>query len=91
MGVPIGPPRKAATGAAPEKDSGHLCYWEVTRVRLKDEGRHGKAWGRLVWRGESLSCLILAASLSLAFYLEYTLAVGSESWRRLRHFSSSLD
>ena len=27
-------------------------YWEITRVRLKDEGNHGKAWGKLVWRGE---------------------------------------
>ncbi|KAG8903830.1 hypothetical protein FRB99_002681 [Tulasnella sp. 403] len=25
-------------------------YWEVTRVRLKDEGKHGKAWGKLVWK-----------------------------------------
>ena len=28
-------------------------YWEVTRTKLKDDGRHGKAWGRLVWRGKS--------------------------------------
>lgn len=27
------------------------CYWEVTRTRLKLEGQHGKAWGKLVWRG----------------------------------------
>lgn len=26
-------------------------YWEITQVRLKDEGRHGKAWGKLVWKG----------------------------------------
>ena len=27
------------------------CYWEVTRTKLKCEGKHGKAWGKLVWRG----------------------------------------
>ncbi|KAF8529249.1 hypothetical protein BU17DRAFT_37295 [Hysterangium stoloniferum] len=27
------------------------CYWYVTRVKLKDGGLHGKAWGRLFWRG----------------------------------------
>ena len=27
------------------------CYWEVTRTKLKLEGKHGKAWGHLVWRG----------------------------------------
>lgn len=26
-------------------------FWEVTKVRLKHEGQHGKAWGRLYWRG----------------------------------------
>ena len=29
------------------------CYWEVTRTKLKLEGTHGKAWGRLIWRGAS--------------------------------------
>lgn len=28
-------------------------YWEVTKVKLKNEGRNGKAWGKLVWRGKS--------------------------------------
>ena len=27
------------------------CYWEVTRTRLKLGGKHGKAWGKLVWKG----------------------------------------
>jgi len=32
------------------------CFWEVTRVRFrKGEGEHGKAWGRLVWRGKVVS------------------------------------
>src|SRR5258706_1410507 len=28
------------------------CYWKVTRVKLKDEGRHGRVWGRLIWKGQ---------------------------------------
>lgn len=28
-------------------------YWVVTRSKLKCEGRHGKAWGRLYWKGQS--------------------------------------
>lgn len=36
----------------PAKEEGHLCYWEITKVRLKDGGNHGKAWGRFVWRGK---------------------------------------
>lgn len=35
-----------------KKEQGHLCYWEITKVRLKDGGKHGKAWGKLVWRGK---------------------------------------
>ncbi|THH11286.1 hypothetical protein EW145_g763 [Phellinidium pouzarii] len=31
------------------------CFWEVSRVRLKCEGTHGKAWGKLVWRGKLVS------------------------------------
>ncbi|KAI0698626.1 hypothetical protein BC835DRAFT_1518751 [Cytidiella melzeri] len=30
-------------------------YWEVTRTRLKLEGKHGKAWGKLYWRGQLVS------------------------------------
>jgi len=29
------------------------CYWQVTRTRLKLEGNHGKAWGKLYWKGSS--------------------------------------
>ncbi|KAG8931345.1 hypothetical protein FRC03_002397 [Tulasnella sp. 419] len=29
-------------------------YYEVTQVRLKDEGRHGKVWGRLIWKGQPI-------------------------------------
>ncbi|KAG2152860.1 hypothetical protein DEU56DRAFT_776588 [Suillus clintonianus] len=31
------------------------CYWQVTRTRLKLEGNHGKAWGKLYWRGKQIS------------------------------------
>lgn len=41
-----------AKGDKPLKDDAHLCYWEITKVRLKDGGNHGKAWGKLVWRGK---------------------------------------
>ncbi|KIM83821.1 hypothetical protein PILCRDRAFT_414825 [Piloderma croceum F 1598] len=26
-------------------------YWLVTRTKLKLEGQHGKAWGKLYWKG----------------------------------------
>ncbi|KAG8985525.1 hypothetical protein FRB94_004887 [Tulasnella sp. JGI-2019a] len=29
-------------------------YWEITRVRLRNEGKNGKAWGRLVWKGRQI-------------------------------------
>ncbi|KAF9268254.1 hypothetical protein L218DRAFT_918729 [Marasmius fiardii PR-910] len=31
------------------------CYWVVTRTKFKCEGKHGKAWGKLVWRGKEVS------------------------------------
>ncbi|KAG0702335.1 hypothetical protein DFH29DRAFT_805141 [Suillus ampliporus] len=31
------------------------CYWQVTRTRLKLEGNHGKAWGKLYWKGQQIS------------------------------------
>jgi small subunit ribosomal protein S34 len=27
-------------------------YWLVTRTKLKLEGQHGRAWGKLYWKGE---------------------------------------
>ncbi|KAG6335039.1 hypothetical protein ID866_4041 [Astraeus odoratus] len=33
----------------------HGSYWKVTRTKLKLEGSHGKAWGKLVWKGKMLS------------------------------------
>ncbi|KAH9963121.1 hypothetical protein BC827DRAFT_1193509 [Russula dissimulans] len=31
------------------------CFWIVTRTSLKKSSNHGKAWGRLVWRGKEVS------------------------------------
>ncbi|KAL4075745.1 hypothetical protein J3A83DRAFT_4222599 [Scleroderma citrinum] len=33
----------------------HGCFWQVTRTNLKLEGQHGKAWGRLTWKGKMVS------------------------------------
>lgn len=33
-------------------------YWEVTRTRLKLDGTHGKAWGKLIWKGMRLNSLL---------------------------------
>lgn len=30
-------------------------YWEVTRAQFKCEGKHGKAWGKLYWKGKLVS------------------------------------
>lgn len=27
-------------------------WWKVTRTKFKSEGKHGKAWGQLYWKGE---------------------------------------
>lgn len=58
------------------KQSGHLCYWEVTRARIRLTGEnnkpHGKVWGRLVWRGEKRRAQGRQAhsfTLSLILYL----------------------
>ncbi|KAI1789032.1 hypothetical protein LXA43DRAFT_893585 [Ganoderma leucocontextum] len=31
------------------------CYWEITRTKLKCEGKHGQAWGHLVWKGKRVN------------------------------------
>jgi hypothetical protein len=36
-------------------------YWLVTRTKLKSEGQHGKAWGKLYWKGMCSSMLRLRA------------------------------
>lgn len=38
------------------------CFWDVTRVKLKLEGAHGKAWGKLVWRGEFAQAYLFYSS-----------------------------
>ena len=36
------------------------CYWEITRVKMKNGGKNGRAWGKLVWRGKNSIQLIFA-------------------------------
>ncbi|KIO19880.1 hypothetical protein M407DRAFT_246026 [Tulasnella calospora MUT 4182] len=43
------------TQARWEKKGIQDSYWEITRVRLKAEGNHGKAWGKLVWKGKPVN------------------------------------
>ncbi|KAJ4472170.1 hypothetical protein J3R30DRAFT_3298829 [Lentinula aciculospora] len=31
------------------------CYWVVSRSQFKCEGKHGKAWGKLFWKGKPVS------------------------------------
>lgn len=45
VGSRVTQPRWAAKGI-------QNSYWEITKVRIKDEGRHGKVWGRLFWKGQ---------------------------------------
>ena len=53
LDVPAG---QALSGPVPREERAQAgeagCYWLVTRTQLKERGKHGKAWGRLVWRGE---------------------------------------
>lgn len=53
------------------------CFWEVSRVQLKNKGVNGKAWGRLVWRG-----VFFCVSICV-FHLCFTLG---EKVVELRHY-----
>jgi small subunit ribosomal protein S34 len=44
------------------------CYWTITRTSLKNDGTHGKAWGRLVWRGQSIECFFETCGACCANY-----------------------
>ncbi|KAJ3990319.1 hypothetical protein F5890DRAFT_1399289 [Lentinula detonsa] len=48
------------------------CYWVVTRSHFKCEGKHGKAWGKLVWKGRPVS----AREERIRGSLKYTWAEG---------------
>ncbi|KAF8204879.1 hypothetical protein BJ912DRAFT_870470 [Pholiota molesta] len=37
-----------------EKNIGN-SYWVITRSQFKLQGKHGKAWGRLYWKGVPVS------------------------------------
>ena len=39
-------------------------YWVITRSKFKDEGQHGKAWGKLYWKGTIISVAVLQADYS---------------------------
>ncbi|KAF8165054.1 hypothetical protein B0H34DRAFT_687602 [Crassisporium funariophilum] len=43
-------------------------YWVVTRSRFKCDGKHGKAWGRLYWKG----VLVSAREEQIRGSLKYT-------------------
>ncbi|KAF9076516.1 hypothetical protein BDP27DRAFT_1313467, partial [Rhodocollybia butyracea] len=30
------------------------CYWVITRTKFKCEGKHGRAWGKLFWKGNQV-------------------------------------
>ena len=46
-------------------------YWMVTRTKLKLEGKHGKAWGKLYWKGVSSSSCLLTTNNHLLTTLWY--------------------
>ncbi|PWN96039.1 hypothetical protein FA09DRAFT_321671 [Tilletiopsis washingtonensis] len=56
LDVPAG---QALSGPIPREERAQAgeagCYWLVTRTQLKQGGKHGKAWGRLVWRGKQVT------------------------------------
>lgn len=54
-GTPLAGPMKKEEQQAIQQ---HGCFWEVTRVKMKDDGKHAKAWGRLTWRGESMGSVL---------------------------------
>ena len=44
-------------------------YWVVTRAKFKCEGKHGKAWGKLYWKGRLAgisfcNCLLISINHS---------------------------
>ena len=54
-GVDTLPSNSIPDASQTNKQDGHLCYWEVTRARIRsahsDGKPHGQAWGRMYWRG----------------------------------------
>ncbi len=45
------------------------CYWVVTRTSLKKGSTHGKAWGRLVWRGQFTDYFLMSCGARRADYV----------------------
>ncbi|KII95892.1 hypothetical protein PLICRDRAFT_48818 [Plicaturopsis crispa FD-325 SS-3] len=54
------------------------CYWKVTKAQFKCEGKHGKAWGQLYWRGK----LISEREERIRGALKYEWADGISQYRR---------
>lgn len=70
LDVPYGEELGGPIAPSERKDRGHLCYWEITRVKLRliENGKiHGKAWGRFVWRGEPNIRLCVCVILTCLF------------------------
>ena len=44
-------------------------YWLVTRAQLKCEGQHGKAWGKLVWKGATHPLALLVYPVTWSYIL----------------------
>ena len=49
-------------------------YWKVTRTKFKCEGKHGKAWGMLYWKGQG-SILFIYARLCSSRCIQENLSV----------------
>ncbi|TFL05665.1 hypothetical protein BDV98DRAFT_560422 [Pterulicium gracile] len=49
------------------------CYWIVKRAEFKNEGKHGKAWGSLIWKGKAVG----PAEQRIPGALKYTWEEGS--------------
>ena len=68
-------------------------YWQVTRASLKQEGSHGKAWGKLIWRGESqpLGHLFVCSHLPLSPLLtQIIVAIGKAVSKREERIRGAL-
>ncbi|KAL0949863.1 hypothetical protein HGRIS_009896 [Hohenbuehelia grisea] len=48
-------------------------FWLVTRAKFKCEGKHGKAWGKLFWKGK----LVSTREERIRGGLKYTWATGA--------------
>jgi small subunit ribosomal protein S34 len=61
------------------------CYWEITRSKFKCEGKHGKAWGKMYWKG-GYSCFLIYCprQLNPLYPRKTSQRKGRESARRIK-------